>query len=159
MPPPSNLSLVDCLPYYLATPTQRERALTHTRQLLEPQLSGFANEQWAAMFDKYAPQLCLELATGAVALANDTLVEFANWVNIHRDADEEVPLYGHEAYYLARNLVSYSLDAKELLTADPELSRPESISLMRAFLNRLSVGNSVAEHIYHTFQKPIGQIR
>lgn len=146
------------LPYDSATPAQREQALIHARQSLQPQLPGFVDDQWANMFAAYAPQLYVETETGAVNLAEDVLVGFANWVNLHRDINHEVPLYGHEAHYLARNLVSYSQDAKELLASDPELSKPESISVMRAFFSRLSVGNSVAERIYHACQKPVEQM-
>lgn len=145
----------NALPYDSATPAQREQALMHAQQSLQPQLPGFVDDQWTNMFATYAPQLHVEVESGAVTLANDTLVGFANWVNLHRDSNQEVPLYGPEAYYLARNLVSYSQDAKELLTADPELSQPESISVMRALFSRLSVGNSVAERVYHSCQKPV----
>lgn len=149
----------DLLPYDSAAPTQRDQALIHTRQSLQPQLPGFNDDQWVNMFATYAPQLYVEPETGAVALTEDALIGFANWVNLHRDSDGEVPLYGHEAHYLARNLVSYSQDARELLATDPDLSRPESIGVMRALFSRLSAGNSVAERIYHACQKPVEQIR
>ncbi|MBX0293163.1 hypothetical protein K3G63_22145 [Hymenobacter sp. HSC-4F20] len=152
-------TFANALPYDSATPAQREQALVHTRQLLQSQLPGFNNDQWVNMFTTYAPQLYVETETGAVILTEDVLVGFANWVNLHRDINQEVPLYGHETYYLARNLVSYSQDAKDLLTSDPDLSRPESIDVMRALFSRLSVGNSVAERVYHTFEQPIKQTR
>lgn len=106
------------------------------------------------MFNTYAPALSVEHQTGAVTLADDALLPFANWVHLHQDTENDVSLYGHEAYYLARNLVSYAQEASDLVAADPELTKPESIGVMRALFQRLSVGNVVAERVYHACQKP-----
>ena len=152
---PSNPTSAGLLSYTLATPAQREQALIRAKQSLQRQFPGFDDDQWADMFAAYAPEICIE--TGEAELEYDMLVGFANWVDCHQTSSEDVPIYGHGAYYLARNLVSYSESAKELLAADPELSRPESIDLMRALFSRLSVGNSVAEQIYQNYQKPIGR--
>ncbi|GAB2960585.1 hypothetical protein GCM10027048_30470 [Hymenobacter coalescens] len=140
--------------YTLASSEQRAQALAYARKRLDPQLPNFSDEQWENMFSTYAPALSVEHETGAVALADDALLLFANWVHLHRNTEHDVSLYGHEAYYLARNLVSYAQEASDLVAGDPELSKPESIGMMRALFQRLSVGNVVAERVYHACQKP-----
>ncbi|MBX0291009.1 hypothetical protein K3G63_11195 [Hymenobacter sp. HSC-4F20] len=144
----------DHLSFTLATSKQRAQALAHARKRLEPQLPNFSDAQWESMFNTYAPALSVEHQTGAVTLADDALLPFANWVHLHQDTENDVSLYGHEAYYLARNLVSYAQEASDLVAADPELTKPESIGVMRALFQRLSVGNVVAERVYHACQKP-----
>lgn len=155
----SHLPSTDHLSYSLATSAQRAQALVHARKQLEPQLPNFSDEQWESMFSTYAPALSIEHETGAVALADDALLPFANWVHLHRNTEHDVSLYGHEAYYLARNLVSYAQEASDLVAGDPELSKPDSIGMMRALFQRLSVGNVVAERVYHACQKPDEQGR
>jgi hypothetical protein len=144
------------LPYGLTAPTQRAQALAHTRQLLQQQFPLLTDEQWAELFAAYKPMLWVEDETQTAVLDENALLCLANWIDLYHtnSEDKRVHLYGHEAHYLARIMTAYSQLASGLVADDPELTKPESVGEMRALFYRLSVGNTVAEHIYRVCQVP-----
>ena len=144
------------LAYSATAPVHRLRALAHTQQLLRPDYPSLTNLQWSFLFTEYQPTLWVDDSAQTAVLQEDALLGFTNWLDLSQNGNHtgHPAAYGSEALYLAQNVVSWSQMASELLEADPELTTPESLDQMRALFHRLSTGNSVAERICQTSQKP-----
>jgi hypothetical protein len=149
------------LAYSSAAPVHRLRAFAHTWQLLQSKYPSFTNLQWSFFFAEYQPALWVDDAAQTAMLAEDALLGFTNWLDLSRNGSHTCHrlAFGSEALYLARNIVDWSQHARDLVGTDPELTKPESIQLMRALFHRLSVGNSVAERIHQTSQNLGEQIQ
>jgi hypothetical protein len=155
--PIQRLSTLSACPlaYSSATSVHRSRALEHTWQLLRPVYPAFTRPQWSFLFDEYDPDLWVDDSAQTAVLTLDALRGFTPWVKLFYNESNigYQVTYGTEALYLAQQVVSWSQQASELLTTDPDLKQPDSIRQMRALFHRLSIGHSVAERICRSSQK------
>ncbi|MBT9391787.1 hypothetical protein KLP40_01320 [Hymenobacter sp. NST-14] len=154
-----NHSYSGSLPYKQVI-NAHQQALAYARQRLQPQFPNITDEQWESLFVQYQPTLWVESDTPGAMVEEQALERFANWIHLSLDTDlgeDAVPLYSHDAYYLARNDVWYTQQAKRLLASDPKLTRPESVEGMRALIYRLAAGNSIAERIYSTYENLVAK--
>lgn len=139
--------------YEVTTPEQRAGAATHMQDLLHQRLPMLTHKDWLIILDEYAPTLRIKEAGGAITVAEGLLTSMTSWAVVYHATRYEFPKedkidpeqLGLDVYYLARHIQAYAKQAKVLLSADPDLVDPLSIDQMRDIMQRLAVGNTVAE--------------